>query len=156
MINTVSFSANKYYLFGKAAYSILIGIFGTIFIVLFLTTLTNISWGVRFIPWVIAFNTALTGYSIVDKARESLKHKQISSVAAGIINVSITYTILNYAGFHLVGEYLLTKRDLIFFLVIGIVCSKLGAMLAIKYLKLKHNVTNSSKKGGESFSRKTS
>jgi hypothetical protein len=135
---TVDSIRSKSHLLGKVAYSILAGALGTILIVLFLTTFLNSHETVKFIPWIIAFNTAVTGYSLLNKTRHHFKHKQISSIGAGILNVIISYTALNFLFFYSEGEYLLGMRDLILYLIIGIICSALGALLAIKYLNLKN------------------
>ena len=110
---------------------------GTILISLFLNTFLHVFEAVRFIPWIMAFTTAITGYSLLDKTRDQLKHKHISSISAGIINVIITYVVLTFLFVYMEGEFLFGLWDLIIFLIVGIVCSELGALLAIKYFKLK-------------------
>lgn len=136
MITTVVFSRNQTDLVGKIAYAILVGVIGTILIFLFLNTFLRVTEALKFMPWIVAFNTAVTGYSLLDKTRARLKHKQLSSMGAGTLNVIITYILLTVIFVYLAGEYLFSIRDLILFLVIGIVCSELGARLAIKYFKL--------------------
>jgi hypothetical protein len=123
-------------LLGKAAYSILAGVFGAAVIVMFLAVFMELDRVVSFIPWIIAFNTAVTGYSLIDKTRHTLKYKQISSVCAGILTAIITYFLLSLLSFYLFGETLFSTWDLALFIIIGIVCSELGALLAIKYFKL--------------------
>ena len=139
MTNTVSFLKNKInpYLLGKIAYSIFAGVFGTIILVLFLATFLRIFEVVKFIPWIIALNTAITGYSLLDKTRDQLKYKQLFSISAGILNVIFTYVILSIISVNFLGEYLLGTWDFIVFLIIGVICSELGALLAIRYFKLK-------------------
>ena len=137
MIGVADFIKNNSYLPGKIAYSILGGVFGTLLIVMFLSTFLYIFELVRFIPWIIGLNTAITGYALMDKTRNLLKYKQIYSVCAGILNVIITYLLLTLMSVHILGEYLFGIWDLIVFLLIGIVCSELGALLAIKYFGLK-------------------
>ena len=124
-------------LLGKVSYCILTGVFGVAVLVVFLAVFMELYRIVSFIPWIIAFNAALTGYSLIDKTRDTFKYKQISSISAGIINVIITYFILSIVSFYMFGENLFTMWDFVLFLVIGIVCSELGALLAIKYFKLK-------------------
>ena len=123
-------------LLGKLAYSILAGVFGAAVLVMFLAVFMELDRVVSFIPWIIAFNTAVTGYSLIDKTRDTLKYKQISSVCAGILTVIITYFLLSLLSFYLFGETLFSIWDLALFIIIGIVCSELGALLAIKYFKL--------------------
>ncbi len=124
-------------LLGKAAYCILTGIFGTAVLIIFLAVFIELYRIVPFVPWIIAFNTAMTGYSLIDKTRDTLKYKQVSSISAGILNVIITYFLLSLSSFYLFGESLFSIWDFALFLIIGIVCSELGALLAIKYFKLK-------------------
>ena len=138
-------------LLGKVAYCILTGIFGTAVLIIFLAVFMELYRIVSFIPWIIAFNTAMTGYSLIDKTRDTLKYKQISSISAGILNVLITYFILIIISFYLFGENLFTKLDFALFLVIGIVCSELGALLAIKYFKLKRWIRKKADSSGFKF-----
>ncbi len=124
-------------LLGKAAYCILTGIFGTAVLIIFLAVFIELYRIVPFVPWIIAFNTAMTGYSLIDKTRDTLKYKQVFSISAGILNVIITYFLLSLSSFYLFGENFFSIWDFTLFLIIGIVCSELGALLAIKYFKLK-------------------
>ncbi len=124
-------------LLGKFAYSILAGVFGVAVLVMFLAVFMELYRVVPFVPWIIAFNTAMTGYALIDKTRDTLKYKQVSSISAGILNVIITYFLLSLSSFYLFGENLFSISDFALFMVIGIVCSELGALLAIKYFKLK-------------------
>lgn len=139
MTNTVSFLKNKInsYLLGKIAYSIFAGVFGTIILVLFLSAFLHALEVVKFIPWIIALNTIITGYSLLDKTRDQLKYRQLSSIGAGVLNVIFTYIILCIISVNFLGEYLLGIRDFIVFLIIGVICSELGALLAIRYFRLK-------------------
>ena len=137
ILNTMGLTKNSFSLLGKIAYSILAGVLGAILIVLFFSTFLNIFSVLKFIPWIIALNTAITGYSLLDKARDLLRHKQISAMISGILNVLITYSILILISVNIMGENLFNSGDLMVFLIIGIVCSELGAVLAIQYFKLK-------------------
>ena len=124
-------------LLGKFAYSILAGVFGVAVLAMFLAVFIELHRVVPFLPWIIAFNTAMTGYSLIDKTRGTLKYKQVSSISAGILNVIITYFLLSLSSFYFFNENLFSISDFALFMVIGIVCSELGALLAIKYFKLK-------------------
>ncbi len=124
-------------LLGKTAYCILTGIIGTVVLIIFLSVFIELYRIVPFVPWIIAFNTAMTGYSLIEKTRDTLKYKQISSISAGILNVLITCFLLSVFSFYLFDENLFSIWDFALFLGIGIVCSELGALLAIKYFKLK-------------------
>ena len=137
MISAASFLKNNYLVLSKVAYSILIGVVGTVLLVFFLTFLIESVQVLKFIPWIIAFNSAIAGYSLMDKTRDRLKRKEIFSICAGVLTVTISFIVLNLIFMLSHGEYLLTRIDLLLFLILGVACSELGAVLAIKYFNLK-------------------
>jgi sterol desaturase/sphingolipid hydroxylase (fatty acid hydroxylase superfamily) len=124
------------HLLGKFAYAVLVGVFGTILIALFLATFLHLSEVLRLVPFIIALNTALAGYISVEKTRDQVRHKYLFSMGAGILAVFIAYAILAVMLSYWLGESFLGPLDLLIFLVIGVVCSELGAFLAVKYFKL--------------------
>ncbi len=124
-------------LWGKTVYCILTGIFGTAVLIIFLAVFMEVYRIVPFVPWIIGFNTTMTGYSLIEKTRDTLKYKQISSISAGTINVIITCFLLSVFSYYSFDENLFSLWDFVFFIGVGIVCSELGALLAIKYFKLK-------------------
>ena len=132
------FIKGKTHVLGKFAYAVLVGVFGTIILVLFLSTLINTFDAAKFIPWIMGFNTATTGFSLLEKTRDRLKYKQVSSIVAGILNVLLTCVILSLIFFYLLGGYLFDAKDIVIFFIVGIVCSEFGALLAIKFFKLKN------------------
>lgn len=120
----------------KIVQSIMIGIGGNLICFLFLLTFLHIFEVFKFIPWIMAFNTALTGYSVVDKTRNMIEFKRLVSAIAGILNIFITCLVLTMLSILVVGENLVTIQNLILYFVIGVICSLLGAVLAIKYHEL--------------------
>ena len=136
MLNWEIFENKKIILLYKIASAVLIGACGTILVIMFLATILPLSKAVKFIPWLIAFNTAMTGYSLVEKTRASLKHRHIASIGAGISNVLITAGVLTGLSVYAIGINLFSSVDLTIFLVIGAAGSELGAWLAVKYHKL--------------------
>ena len=128
---------NEAILIWKIVQSMLIGIGGNLICFLFLLTFLHVFEAFKFIPWIMAFNTALTGYAAIDKTRSLMKPNKALATVAGFLNVLVTCLILTILSIFLVGENLVKIQDLILFLVIGSVCSMLGAWLAIKYSKLK-------------------
>lgn len=128
---------NKSDLFKKIAYSIIVGVLGSLLLVVFFTTLMSYGTIEKLLPWVIGFNAALTGYNLINRTNNCLKHERISAVGSGILMVIITVVLINIIFFNLMGSYLIYVRDLIFLIAIGAVFSGLGAILAIKYLNIK-------------------
>ena len=126
-------------LIGNLAYAILSGICGTLILVAFLMALLNAFQVVKLIPFIMAFNTAMTGYAVMDKCREHIQRKHLWVLSAGLVNVSITYAALTMLSVYFVGENLLGIKMFFLILALGAACSELGALLATKYLKMKSN-----------------
>jgi hypothetical protein len=135
------FDNKKIMLLCQIAYAVLIGVCGTILVTMFLATFQPISKIVDFIPWLIGFNTAMTGFSLIEKTRDRIVHKHLWAVFAGLVNVVLTCGILTIFSFHFLAENLLGFRMILFLIIIGIICSELGARLAVKYLKLNKKAT---------------
>ena len=136
MLNWEIFENKKIILLYQIASAVLIGVCGTILVIMFLATILPLSKAVNFIPWLIGFNTAVTGYSLVEKTRASLKHRHMASISAGISNVLITAGVLSGLSVYAIGINLVSTVDLMIFLVIGAACSEFGAWLGAKYHKL--------------------
>ena len=136
MLNWEIFENKKIMLLYQIASAVLIGVCGTILVIMFLTTILPLSKAVNFIPWLVGFNTAMTGYSLVEKMRTSLKHRHMASIGAGISNVLITAGVLSGLSVYAIGINLFSTVDLMIFLVIGAACSEFGAWLGAKYHKL--------------------
>lgn len=120
----------------KIVQSILIGIGGNLIFFMFLLTFLHVFEVVTFLPWIIAFNTALTGYSLIDKTRNLVESKRVMSATAGILTALMTCLGLTMFSTLVVGENLVTMQDWVLYAAIGGACSLLGAILAMKYHKL--------------------
>jgi hypothetical protein len=136
MLNWEIFENKNIILLYQIASAVLIGVCGTILVFMLLATILPLSKAVYFIPWLIGFNTAVTGYSLVEKTRASLKHRHMASISAGISNVLITAGVLSGLSVYAIGINLVSTVDLMIFLVIGAACSEFGAWLGAKYHKL--------------------
>jgi hypothetical protein len=132
---------NKSDSFKKIAYSLMVGVLGSLLLVVFFTTLMSYGTIEKLLPYVIGFNAALTGYNLTNRANNCLKFERISAVGAGITMVIITVVLINVIFFNLMGGYLIYINELIFLIGIGAVFSGLGAILAIKHLKYKSELT---------------
>jgi hypothetical protein len=121
---------------GKFAYAVLVGVLGTMLIALFLATFLHLSEILRLVPFIIGLNTAVAGYTLLEKTRDQVRRKYLLSMGAGISTVLLAFAILSLMLSYWLGESFLRPLDLLIFLVIGVVCSELGALLAVKYFKL--------------------
>ena len=123
----------------KTMRALLVGVGGNIILFLFLTTFLHISETNRFIPWIIAFNSCLTGFSLVSKDLYTLPHLKAISVVTGLLNALISTALIVGLTQLQFGDYFLGISDYIIFAVIGMVCSGLGTLLAVKYYMANPN-----------------
>ena len=119
------------------AFAILSGVLGTLLLTAFLLLFLNAFQVIPFIPFIVAFNTAMTVYSVIDKCRERIQRKYLWALGAGLTNVVVTFALLITLSIQLIGENLLSTKMFFLLLVVGAGCSLLGALLAVKYLKIK-------------------
>lgn len=120
---------------GKVAYAIFSGVCGTLLLVVFCAAFMDVYQVVKYLPWMMAFNTAMTGFSLIEKTRDGIAHKHLAAVGAGLANVIITYGILTIFSFYFLGESPLGAQIFLILVAIGTVCSAIGAWLAVKYFK---------------------
>ncbi len=116
--------------------SICAGVVGCMILVLFFTALMPVVSFSGLMPWIIGFNSAVTGYMLLDKTRNSLKYKRLAALCAGCLVVIPVCGIIFFMIPSLSGFLTVTVAQLVWWLLIGIVFSGLGGLLAIKYLNL--------------------
>ena len=121
---------------GRFAYAVFSGVCGTLLLVMFCAAFLDLYQVMKYLPWMIAFNTAMTGFSLIEKTRDRIVHKHLSALCAGLVNTVLTCGLLTIFTFYFLGENLLGFRMILFLLSIGAVCSVLGAWLAVKHFKL--------------------
>lgn len=117
--------------------SVFISVLGTILIVLFFTTFLNLGMVLKSLPWIIGFFSALAAYHLIDKTKKKLKRRYLFCFFAGIITAILSYILLDMIFFNLFNQRMLYSYDLMLFTLVSIVCSGIGAKLAIKYFNLK-------------------
>ncbi len=127
---------NNYDLLLKFIYSMFIGVFGSILIVMFFTGVMSMGTIEKLLPFIVGFNAALTGFNLMTRTKDSLKYKRLWSLLSGIILVVGVTLILNIAFYYLTGDYIVFMTDFFILAVTGGVFSWLGAILAIKYYNL--------------------
>jgi hypothetical protein len=122
--------------YGKTAYSILAGTVGTMILVAFSIMIVPPADSVKLLPFIVAFNTAITGYMVIDKTREFYRHKRVIAIFAGAAATLLTFIALNTFFLHTTGFFMISLTELLLMLVIGIGSSWFGSVLAIQYLDL--------------------
>lgn len=122
--------------YGKIIYSILAGVVGVIVLAAFSNMLVPPAASLKFLPFIIAFNTALTGYMVIDKTREFFRHKRVVAIFAGVMATLLAFVALNTFFLQITGLFLINLTQLLIMLAIGIGASWFGSVLAIRYLDL--------------------
>jgi len=119
---------------GAFAYSILAGVFGALILIVFLDGFLAFESLMKLFPWILGFNTALTGYSLIDKAHERLSNKRFWAIGSGGIVVILVCLLLTLA-----YDYgaLFAIPQLALYGLIGTVFSGIGAWVSIKQYHLK-------------------
>jgi hypothetical protein len=112
----------------------LVGIFGSVLLVMFFISIMSVRTIEKLLPFIIGFNAALTGYNLIIRIKDGLKHKRILSAVSGIFVVVGVALMLNIAFYYYIGGYIVNMVDFLLLAFLGGVFSFLGAILAIRYL----------------------
>jgi hypothetical protein len=124
--------------------AILAGAAGNIILINFLSGLVTAQALIGLLDWIVGFNTALTGYMLIEKCGTGLPFRRGLCVGAGVVNAGITILAVNRL-YAVMWEYpLIEIADAVILLTIGAILSFLGGLLAEKYSKLKENVNRKS------------
>lgn len=122
---------------GKIIYSIAVGVGGVAILVVFFTAPITVAPLSKLMPWIVGFNGALTGYMALEKAGQGLKYKRVWAVGVGALMVASVCTSLLFVFPTMIDVSMVTIRDLLVWLVVGVICSGFGGLLAIKYDNLR-------------------
>jgi hypothetical protein len=122
--------------YGKAIYSILAGTVGVVVLTAFLNMLVPPAASLKFLPFIVAFNTALTGYMVLEKTRTYFNRKWSVAVFAGVVATLLAFFALNTFFLHTTGISLIGLNELLLMGIIGLGSSWFGGVLAINYLDL--------------------
>jgi len=122
--------------YGKAVHSIVVGTVGTVILVAFLNMVMLPAFSLKFVPLIIAFNAALTGFMVLEKTRESFRRKWAVAMVTGTVMTLLAFIVLNAFFVQTTGLYLLSLPQLAIMLAMGTGASWFGGVLAINYFKL--------------------
>ncbi|MEN8243993.1 MAG: hypothetical protein ABFS43_03720 [Thermodesulfobacteriota bacterium] len=122
--------------FGKVAYSVMVGSIGVMILAVFFSGMMQTATVENLLPIIFGFNGALTGYMALEKTRNDFSRKRLLSMGSGIALVLSATALLNIVFLRWVGFKLVTIDALPVLLLVGIVTSWLGGILAVKYFNL--------------------
>ena len=115
---------------GRLLSSVLDGVIGSIILIFFCSLVVAEHNLLLFIPWILAFNTATSGYSFVNKCKNRQSTTKIYAVCAGLLVVGLVCLFFNFFFWH-TGTITVYRGAV--FMVIGFIASGCGGWLAIKY-----------------------
>ena len=115
---------------GRLISSVLDGVIGSIILIFFCSLVVADNNLLRFVPWILAFNTATSGYSFVNKCKNRQSTTMIYAVFAGLLVVGLVCLFFNFFFWH-TGTITVYRGAV--FMVIGFIASGCGGWLAIKY-----------------------
>ena len=115
---------------GRLLSSVLDGVIGSIILILFCSLVVADNNLLRFVPWILAFNTATSGYSFVKKCKNRHSCTMIYAVCAGLLVVGMVCLFFNFFFWH-TGTITVYRGAV--FMVIGLIASGCGGWLAKKY-----------------------
>lgn len=123
---------------GQVLYSILTGLFGSLLLVLFLSGLMPLADTLTYLPWILAFNAAVAGYTLLDGAADKLKRKKLSGVGVGSVIALMTCALLNLMAWKMTGMMgLMGWPEMAGFIAVAALFGGFGAWLAVKYARIK-------------------
>jgi len=106
-------------------------------LVVFFSVLMRVETLVTVVPGIMAFNAAMVGYGLLDQLRDGLPRPRLSGAAAGLATGVLSYAALNLLSLYGLGFMVFGLLYLLIFAGVGIAFGFLGAILAVKYFKLK-------------------
>jgi hypothetical protein len=122
---------------GKIILSVLTGMVGSAILVVFFFPLLSASGLLKLLPWIVGFNAALTGYTLVEKTGSGLKYRHLCTATAGAFCAATACIVAATAALRTQGVFQVTVSDGAIPLAVGITTAWLGGMLAIKYFGLE-------------------
>jgi hypothetical protein len=121
---------------GRTLSRVVVGIVGVLILAGFLAAMLTPKAVETLFPVIVGFNTALTGYSVIDKTRNAYEHKRLVATGAGFLVVLLATLAANLLFWQMAGVIPIGADKLWVLLPVGIFTSWLGSALAIKYFKL--------------------
>jgi uncharacterized membrane protein len=119
-----------------AAKSIFMGVGGSLVLAVFCSTFIAIDKVLFIMPMFIAFNSAMTGYKLVESLKNRITNISLFSFVLGVGGGALTFVAVNLARLFLRYASPLDSYDLFVYVAVSGITSYLGARLAVRYFNL--------------------
>lgn len=137
-MEVMSVSQTRLSILKKISYGVFTSVFGSVILVLFLSTIIDMQFVKKSLWLVLCFNSAVTGFSVIEKT-QNLRHQFITSGISGILTIALSCLSLNIITFSLSGKLIVGAPEFFIFTAIGYISAAIGALLAMKHRNLKTN-----------------
>lgn len=118
--------------------AIMAGAGGSIILVYFLSGLVSMDTMASQLYWIMGFNTALTGYMLMEKSSGTIRYWRWRCAGAGLINSVASVAAVNHI-YRLTLDFpLVDMTEAGILMTLGAICGASGGWLAKKHMELKH------------------
>jgi len=116
-------------------YSICIGLFGSVLLLMFATFFLTDKGVLALLPWAIGFNGLLTGHALVNKTENRFSRRKTWLAGGGLFMALPLFFIVNLMPFF---PFYISERSFVLYLPVAILCSLSGGWIASKTIRAKN------------------
>ncbi len=138
-IKMESFSSVRSALWWHVGTSLLTGLFGTLLIVVVVTGVLPLGQVVVYLPWILGFNAAVCGYTLLDRSPAAFRYKKAAGAGVGFMVGLLTCTLLDVLTLQLTGLGLMGWSEMAVPISMAVLFGYLGAWLAVAQSRIKEN-----------------
>ena len=117
--------------------SLLSGVVGTVILTGFFSTIMSLELLAFLIPAVVAVNAAISGYMLVDRAGEEIRHPHGMSAAVGIGVAVLSFIAINTICLKMGGFVLMSDMQALVGGGMAVVGAWSAGILAVKYRQMQ-------------------
>ena len=122
---------------GQVGYSFMVGLCGSLLIVIVLAGVMPLVDTIRFLPWVLGFNASVAAYTLMERAHARFKRPKAAGMLIGFVLGLVACGLLNLGAVYAAGATVATMTEALVFSAIAAGFGAAGAWLAGAYAKLK-------------------
>jgi hypothetical protein len=117
--------------------NVISGVIGTLLLAGFFSSIMSLETLSILLALVFGFNAAVSGYRLIERDEEAIKHKKALSAAVGLAVAMISAISINVFCYQTGGFFLLSAVQALVAVMMGLIGGWSGGVLAVKYRQLK-------------------
>ena len=138
-IKMESFSSVRSALCWHVGTSLLTGLFGTLLIVVVVTGVLPLGQVAVYLPWIIGFNAAVCGYTLLDRSPAAFRYKKAAGAGIGFMVGVLTCALLEFLALQWTGIGLMDWSEMAVPISMAALFGWFGAWLAVAQSRIKEN-----------------